>query len=140
MAEEIRRHPLEVISGVVETLAYLSPRHDLVLLTKGDFDEQRLKIEASGLEPWFQKSIVVPEKDPDTYRKVLEELAFDVHRTWMIGNSPRSDVNPALEVGMNAVLVPHPHTWRLEHERLLAPIDGQTFLSIATIADLQALF
>jgi putative hydrolase of the HAD superfamily len=140
MAEEIRKHPLEVISGVVETLEYLSPRHDLVLLTKGDFDEQRLKIEASGLESWFQRAIVVAEKDSDTYRKVLEELTFDAKSTWMIGNSPRSDINPALQVGMNAVLVPHPHTWSLEHERLLAPLDGQTFLAIATIADLQTLF
>ena len=140
MAEEIGQHPLEVIPGVVETLEYLSPRHDLVLLTKGDLSEQRLKIEASGLESWFQTSIVVLEKDPDTYRKVLEELAFDVRRTWMIGNSPRSDINPALQVGMNAVLIPHPHTWRLEHERLLAPLDGQTFLSIAAIADLRTLF
>jgi putative hydrolase of the HAD superfamily len=140
LAEEIRRHPLEVISGVVETLAFLAPRHDLVLLTKGDFDEQQLKIEASGLESWFLRSIVVPEKDPETYRKVLEDLKFDVARTWMIGNSPRSDVNPALQVGMNAVLVPHPHTWRLEHERLAEPADGQIFLSIAAIADLQTLF
>jgi putative hydrolase of the HAD superfamily len=140
MAEEIRKHPLEVIAGVVETLEYLSPRHDLVLLTKGDFDEQRLKIEASGLESWFQKSIVVPEKDPDTYRKVLAELAFEVERTWMIGNSPRSDINPALQSGMNAVLIPHPHTWRLEDERLAQPPDGQTFLSIASIAELQTLF
>jgi putative hydrolase of the HAD superfamily len=140
MAEEIRQHPLEVIAGVVDTLAYLAPRHDLVMVTKGDADEQRLKIEASGLEPWFQRSFVVPEKDPETYRKVLVELGFDARRTWMIGNSPRSDINPALQVGMNAVLVPHPHTWSLEHERLAEPVDGQTFLSIAAISDLRALF
>ena len=34
----------------------------------------------------------------------------------MIGNSPKSDINPALEAGINAVFVPHEHTWRLEHE------------------------
>ena len=33
--------------------------------------------------------------------------------TWMIGNSPKSDINPALEAGLNAVFVPHatPGSW-----------------------------
>jgi putative hydrolase of the HAD superfamily len=43
----------------------------------------------------------------------------------MIGNSPRSDVLPALAAGLWAVFIPHPHTWEREdgqidpHERLL---------------------
>jgi putative hydrolase of the HAD superfamily len=43
---------------------------------------------------------------------------LDPERAWMIGNSPKSDINPALEVGINAVFVPHPHTWSLEHEEV----------------------
>ena len=33
------------------------------------------------------------------------ELGADPDRTWMIGNSPKSDINPALEAGLGAVLV-----------------------------------
>jgi putative hydrolase of the HAD superfamily len=137
LATEIRQHPLELLPEVSETLTYLASRHDLVLLTKGDVDEQRLKIEASGLEPHFQKTIVVAEKDPDTYRRVLSDLGFEPRQSWMIGNSPRSDINPSLEVGMNAVLVPHPHTWRLEHQEVELPDRGQTLLTISTFAALQ---
>ncbi len=36
----------------------------------------------------------------------------------MIGNSPKSDVNPALEAGLNAVFVPHAHTWVLERQEI----------------------
>ena len=39
-------------------------------------------------------------------------------RTFMIGNSPRSDINPALRAGLRAVFIPHPHTWELEHEEV----------------------
>jgi putative hydrolase of the HAD superfamily len=39
---------------------------------------------------------------------------MDPARTWMIGNSPKSDVNPALEAGLNAVFIPHEFTWALE--------------------------
>ncbi len=41
--ERILHEPIELIAGVAETLAYLAPRHDLVLLTKGHLEEQRLK-------------------------------------------------------------------------------------------------
>src|SRR6266567_2488447 len=53
--EQIRSHPLQLLEGVKETLDYLSPRHDLVLLTKGDHEEQQLKIERSGIERCFRK-------------------------------------------------------------------------------------
>src|SRR5260370_3605525 len=46
--EQIRSHPLQLLDGVKETLNYLSPRHDLILLTKGDIEEQKLKVERSG--------------------------------------------------------------------------------------------
>ncbi len=57
----------------------------------------------------------------------------------MIGNSPRSDVNPALEASMNAVFVPHPKSWRLEHEELRL-IEGRILLTIERFADLRQHF
>ena len=65
--EQIRAQPLQLLEGVEETLAYLSPRHDLFLLTKGDIEEQKLKIERSGIEKYFKQVVIVPEKDVITY-------------------------------------------------------------------------
>src|SRR5262245_14050218 len=48
-AEKILRCPMEVIDGVADTLDYLSQRHDLTLFTKGNAEEQKLKIDRSGL-------------------------------------------------------------------------------------------
>jgi putative hydrolase of the HAD superfamily len=138
-AQEIRQHPIEILPGVAATLAYLAPRHDLVLVTKGDPDEQRLKIEASGLEPYFRHAEIVPEKNADTYLRLVEELALDPDTTWMIGNSPRSDINPALAAGIHAVFVPHPHTWVLEHEELQS-VDGRRLLTLERFADLHEHF
>jgi putative hydrolase of the HAD superfamily len=36
----------------------------------------------------------------------------------MVGNSPKSDINPALAAGLNAVFVPHERTWHLERTSL----------------------
>jgi putative hydrolase of the HAD superfamily len=117
-AERILEQPVEVIDGVPETLAYLAERHDLTLFTKGQAEEQRLKIDRSGLAEFFSHTAIVREKDADAYRLLVAERAMEPARSWMIGNSPKSDVNPALEAGLNAVFVPHERTWVLEREEI----------------------
>lgn len=137
--EQIRSHPLQLLDGVQETLDYLSPRHDLFLLTKGDLEEQKLKVERSGLEHRFRQVIIVQEKDVTTYHRITRELQSNPQQTWMIGNSPRSDINPALAARLNAVFIPHPHTWRLEHEEIQHNGEGQ-LLTLSTFAELRAHF
>jgi putative hydrolase of the HAD superfamily len=117
-AEQILQCPMEVIGGVAETLTYLSERHDLTLFTKGHPEEQRLKIDRSRLGGFFAHTAIVREKDATAYRQLAAERQMKPSRSWMIGNSPKSDVNPALEAGLNAVFVPHPHTWVLEKQEI----------------------
>jgi putative hydrolase of the HAD superfamily len=123
-AERILECPMEVIPGVPETLEYLASRHDLTLFTKGHPDEQKLKIERSGLGGFFAHAAIVKEKDPPAYRSLVAQRAMEPGNTWMIGNSPKSDINPALEAGLNAVFVPHQHTWMLEKQDIV-PGDGR---------------
>jgi putative hydrolase of the HAD superfamily len=116
-AERILECPMEVIEGVEETLEHLAP-HDLTLFTKGHPEEQKLKVDRSGLGRYFAHTAIVKEKDVLAYRKLVAERSMDVERTWMIGNSPKSDVNPALDAGLGAVFIPHAHTWVLEKEEV----------------------
>ena len=64
----------------------------------------------------------------------------DAATTWMIGNSPKSDINPALAAGLNAVFIPHDFTWVLEHEHVDAPAHGERLLELSTFADLLNFF
>ena len=137
--EQVRAHPMQLLDGVLETLTYLASRHDLMLLTKGDTEEQKLKIEQSGIAGFFKQAVIVPEKDTTTYQRLTAELGLDCVRTWMVGNSPRSDINPALVAGLNAVYIPHPHTWRLEHEEVrMAGAGG--LLTLTVFAELRTHF
>jgi len=114
----ILEQEIELIPHVETTLAELARRHTLTILTKGQREEQALKVERSGLERYVHHVEVVAEKDADAYRAILATLGVDPGRAWMIGNSPKSDINPALAVGMGAVFIPHDHTWALEHEEV----------------------
>lgn len=117
-AARIVEQPLEIIEGVAETLEYLSSRHDLTLFTKGHPEEQKLKIDRSGLGVFFGHTAIVREKDVESYSRLVSERKLNPACTWMIGNSPKSDVNPALRAGLNAVFVPHARTWVLEKEEV----------------------
>ena len=139
LAAKILEQPVELIAGVDETLAYLHQRHDLTIFTKGNPDEQRMKIDRSGVERYFQHTAIVKEKDAAAYSLLVSERALARASTWMVGNSPKSDINPSLEAGLNAVLVPHPHTWVLEHQDLCIP-NGANFLQVECFADLRKHF
>jgi len=139
LAAGILEQPLEMIEGVEETLAYLSERHELTLFTKGHPEEQRLKIDRSGVARYFRHTAIVREKDTAAYHGIVEERGWRRPETWMIGNSPKSDINPALEAGLNAVLVPHEHTWVLEHQDLRAAENGR-FLTVERFTDLRRHF
>jgi putative hydrolase of the HAD superfamily len=139
LAERILEQPLELIEGVEETLASLASRHDLTLFTKGHPEEQKLKVDRSGLRRHFAHTAIVKEKDAEAYRRIVEQRKLQPEQTWMIGNSPKSDINPALEAGLGAVLVPHARTWVLEREDLRRPA-GARFLQVQTFAGLTAHF
>lgn len=109
---------LELLPRVEETLDVLRRRHRLFILTKGDAADQRAKVARSGLGRFFEAVEVVKEKDAGAYRDVLARHHVEPISAWMVGNSPKSDVLPALAVGLGAVFIPHPATWALELEAL----------------------
>ena len=137
-AERILDCPMEVIDGVPETLEYLAGRNDLTLFTKGHPEEQKLKIDRSGLGIYFGHTAIVKEKDVTAYKVLAEQRGMHPERAWMAGNSVKSDINPALAAGLNAVFIPHPHTWRLERQEI-QPGQGR-LLTIQRFADLQKHF
>ena len=139
LAERILEEPIDLIEGVEDTLAYLSGRHELTLFTKGHPEEQRLKLDRSGLGAYFVHTAIVKEKDATAYSRLVEERRLRKQATWMIGNSPKSDINPALEAGLNAVLVPHAHTWVLERQDLQEGASGR-LLRVERFSDLRTHF
>lgn len=135
-AHAIAEQPLQLLPHVTETLSYLSERHRLILMTKGDYREQSGKIERSGVKKYFCGVEVVPEKDEATYRNIVSKHALVAERTWMVGNSPKSDINPALRAGLKAVFVPHDDTWILEHEDVEMPEPRQRLLVLSNFHEL----
>ncbi len=139
-AHTIAEHPVEIMPGIPETLQYLSGRHNLILLTKGHLAEQTGKIERSGLKDYFSAVEIVAEKNIGTYQEMISRYDLPSEFSWMVGNSPKSDINPALAVGLNAVFIPHGNTWILEHEEVAAAQSPSRLLVVEKFSELQQLF
>lgn len=131
---------IALLPGVRETLADLTARHRLILMTKGDRAEQAGKLARSGLARYFSAIEIVEEKNCDAYRRAIESYQLAARDSWMIGNSPRSDINPALAAGLHAVHLFYRDTWVLEHAELDTAMPGQHLIEIEGFGRLLELF
>jgi len=134
--DAIASSEIELLPGVGETLEELSTRHRLIMVTKGNQIEQADKLERSGLRPLFSAVEVLAEKNVPAYRVLIAAHQCDCGSTWMIGNSPKSDINPALAAGINAVFIPHDFTWVLEHEMVDAPAGSEHLMELGSFREL----
>lgn len=139
-AKTIGDQEIELLPGVRETLAQLKERHKLILMTKGNHAEQANKFARSGLATYFNAVEIVAEKDAEMYRAVMARHELEASASWMIGNSPKSDINPALAAGLHAVHLFHKDTWMLEHAELGEPGPGQHLIELDGFAKLADIF
>jgi putative hydrolase of the HAD superfamily len=126
-----------VIAGAEETLAALRARGArLALLTKGHPDVQTRRVERSGLAGYFDVIEIVTEKSEQTIVDLVRALGADVADAWMVGNSMRSDVIPALAAGLRAIWI-DAHVW--EHERTHDHLRDERTIIAARLSDVAAL-
>lgn len=138
LAREIVEQPVTLIDGVAETLRALAGRFRLILFTKGGAQEQARKVVGSGLAPLFSEIEITDDKGVEDYRRLIGRHRLRPADTWMVGNSPRSDVVPALAAGLNVVFIPHTNTWSFEHAEL--PDESDRLIVLERFTDLAVRF
>jgi putative hydrolase of the HAD superfamily len=114
LSREMIEADMPLLEGVEETVSGLADEYPLMLMTKGDLLHQQMKVDRSGLAPFFRYVEVVSEKTPDTYAAILARLDVEPARFLMVGNSMRSDILPVLEIGGWAIHIPNDLTWAHE--------------------------
>jgi putative hydrolase of the HAD superfamily len=139
-AKEMLAHPVELLAGAREAVGQLAGSFQLLLITKGDLRDQERKLAKSGLAHHFAHIEIVAEKNVDTYARVLRRLQIPPEKFLMIGNSLKSDILPALDLGACAVLIPYHLLW--QGEQAAAPLPAAAagrFFQLPTLRELPAL-
>ncbi|MCK9224865.1 MAG: HAD family hydrolase [Candidatus Muirbacterium halophilum] len=137
--DELFEHPPVLFDGVEEIINYLHNKNiKLYILTKGYYPVQMKKIEESCIEKFFVSVIISTRKNVQVYKNIISRYNLDEENTWMIGNSPKSDIIPALEAGMKAIYIPSNSLWELEHEEL--DYNNERLCKIESIKNLKEIF
>ncbi len=114
LAKDMLNSPIQPLEGAETTLALLSKKFPLMLITKGDLLDQESKTARSGLANYLTHIEIVSEKIPQTYRDIPARHNVEAARFLMVGNSLKSDVLPILAIGGRAVYIPYQTTWAHE--------------------------
>ncbi len=124
-----------LVKGAKETIEFLVEQKDeLLLLTKGDLRVQERKIEITGVKKWFGENIyIVSKKDEKILLNCVGER--NKERVWHIGNSIRSDVEPALKAGIRMIYIPC-ETWAYEMEHKGVP-ENKNLLTFSKILEIK---
>ncbi len=113
------QHKPRLLEGVVSTLLTLARRgYDCYLYTAGDQEVQTRKLEALNISSYFKAVYITESKSAEVLSSIIRELGLEAKKTWMVGNSLRSDINPALKLGLNCVWI-RSLSWAYDHEPLI---------------------
>jgi putative hydrolase of the HAD superfamily len=130
--------PLELLDNVADVLVALHLDYKLIVATKGDLLDQERKLQNSNLERYFHHIEIMSDKNPDSYRKLIQHLDINPAEFLMIGNSLKSDVIPVLEIGSDAIHIPYHTTW--EHEHVADMTSIQPYMTLDCFHDLLEVF
>jgi len=107
-----------LLGGALDALAELANRLPTVLYTQSGDPEYQLQCvrDAGVCEILGAERVRVCErKTADAFREAVNHFGIaEPALVWMVGNSVRSDVNPALTAGAHAILVDTPEPWEFD--------------------------
>lgn len=110
---QVYEQDYEPYPDMAETLQQLQEDgHQLKLFTGGDPVIQLAKVDQLNLKRFFGEHIFVAKhKNTQAFEGVLRKTNSDPEHTWMVGNSARTDMIPALEAGAHAIFIPNDTEW-----------------------------
>lgn len=104
-----------LIDGALAALDRLAQHvHTVIYTQSGDVEYQLECVRGAGVAGLVtdERVYVCAHKTADAFREVLNHFGVsEPSKACMIGNSIRSDINPALEVGAYAILVEQENPW-----------------------------
>lgn len=146
--EQVRNIGQSVFETEVEPFPYMydalnklqEDGHQLYLFTGGDIKNQTRKILQLGLEAYFDNRVFISQhKNNKALQKVLNKIPSNKNSIWMIGNSLKTDIKPAIELGINAIHIPAEIEWSYN----IVDIDMEqkgTFAELPSLLDLPVFF
>jgi putative hydrolase of the HAD superfamily len=131
--------PGKALPGAIEVLMRVSSECRVAIVTKGNRDVQFRRIREAGCALYVEKVISMTSKSVDEWRKkVVFGLGIhheEVSNCWVVGDSIKSDIVPAIELGFNAIHVVPSTSWRFERADYPALSNGSVLKVVKSISE-----
>lgn len=134
MGKSLLNMPIQLLDGVEDTLERLNKKYKLVVATKGDLLDQQRKLKRSGIAGYFDHVEIMTDKTESAYKKLIASLNTEPQHILMVGNSLKSDIYPALAVGMYAAYIPYHTMWK--HELIGEKVTNERFIKVESFRQL----
>lgn len=112
--------------GLQELVDKLLPNYQLGIVTAGEHWVQERRLNDFHLRDRFAAIEIVESKDAAVFRRFIGKYNVDTGTSWVIGDSVNSDVLPAREAGLRAVLLSAANWDRIEGKHDALPSDVPT--------------
>lgn len=118
-AQVLYDSPIELLDGVEETIKYLHDKgYEMHIITKGSVKVQTDRLERMPIREYFKNHYIVKHKLKSDYEEILKSCKLEADNCFMIGNSPKGDINEAKLAGLNTIFIPNDQTWSPEDEAI----------------------
>jgi putative hydrolase of the HAD superfamily len=138
IGSRIKKDIPPLINGAKKVLNDLQEENHLILVTRGEKELQKRKIEYHGLSKYFSRIEIVPSKSVDLFSKISSRSSLKNENVWSVGDSPKWDIEPALDAGLNAILVEYTHPkyeWAHDNRCALGSLCVPSVKSITDLPD-----
>jgi putative hydrolase of the HAD superfamily len=121
------------VGGLDALLKTLRPHYVFGVITAGERWVQERRLKDFPLREMFDAIRIVERKDSGEFLRFCDEYGIDRARSWVVGDSLKSDVLPAQEAGLRAVWVRAANWTAVEGTTAAVPLG---IVAIETLADL----
>jgi putative hydrolase of the HAD superfamily len=119
--------------GLEVALGNLQTSFKLAIITSGEQWVQERRIAKFGLRSHFSKVVIVGRKSKKVFEEFCQTERVNRDRSWVVGDSVRSDIIPAMEAGLNAI---HFEVANWTYETATRPNGAQTARTMAEVVTL----
>ena len=121
IAQDVFEKPVRLVNNLKQILDRLSGKYCLGIITAGERWVQEKRMAQFHLRDRFKEILIVEKKTADVFKAFCVSHDIEPKSCWVVGDSIRSDVLPAIEAGLRAIHV-QASNWIAEHEELPADI------------------
>jgi len=127
----------KLINGAIDLLIWCKSKYNLALVTRGEEDLQRKKINHLKLEHYFDLIRIVPEKSESDFVRIIKDFHINKKDTWIIGDSLKAEIETGLKLGVNCIFFNYSHSsYRWIQERNYSIVSRKAFFKVNSLNEI----